>query len=53
MCAHMEAHGCPMAAFDSIISATAIEHGVVLITRNDRDFAAAPLVVVNPWNAVV
>ena len=38
-----------MAAFDSIIAATAIEHGLVMVTRNERDFAMAPLVVFNPW----
>jgi predicted nucleic acid-binding protein len=50
MCARVEAKGCTMAAFDSIIAATAIERGLVLVTRNERDFAMAPIVVVNPWN---
>ncbi len=50
MCARVEAGGCTMAAFDSIIAATALEHRLVLVTRNDRDFAAAPLVALNPWN---
>lgn len=50
MCARVEAKGATMAAFDSIIAASAIEHGLVLVTRNERDFALAPLVVLNPWN---
>ncbi len=50
MYARVEAAGKTMAAFDSIIAATAVEHGLALVTRNERDFAAAPLVVVNPWN---
>lgn len=49
MCARVEANGRTMAAFDSIIAATALEHGLVLVTRNDRDFAAALPAVFNPW----
>lgn len=52
MCARVEAGGRTMAAFDSIIAATAIEHGLAMVTRNDRDFAMAPLVVINPWEGV-
>ena len=49
MCARAEAVGKPMAAFDSIIAATAVEHGLALVTRNVQDFAAAPLMLINPW----
>ena len=49
MCAQLEAAGKTMAAFDSLIAASAVEHGLALVTRNERDFAAAPLVVINPW----
>ncbi len=38
------------AAFDSIIAATAVEHGLTLVTRNVQDFAAAPLMLMNPWD---
>lgn len=50
MCANVEAKGKPMAAFDSIIAATALEHGLALVTRNVRDFTHAPLVLINPWS---
>ena len=49
MCARVEAVGKTMAAFDSIIAATAVEHGLALSTRNIQDFAAAPLMLINPW----
>ncbi|MDP1610393.1 MAG: type II toxin-antitoxin system VapC family toxin [Sulfuritalea sp.] len=49
MCARVEAGGRTMATFDSIIAATAVEHGLVLVTRNEHDFAAALPVVFSPW----
>ena len=49
MCAQAEAAGRSIAAFDSIIAASALEHGLALVTRNVRDFSQAPVVVVNPW----
>ena len=50
MCAKVESEGKPMAAFDSLIAATALEHGLALVTRNVRDFAKAPIVLINPWS---
>jgi predicted nucleic acid-binding protein len=41
-----------MAAFDSIIAATAMEHGLVLVTRNELNFSKAPIVLLNPWNEI-
>lgn len=50
LCAKAEAAGKPMAAFDSLIAATALEHGLALVTRNVSDFVSAPVVLVNPWD---
>ena len=50
LCAQSEAAGKPMAAFDSLIAATALEHGLAVVTRNVSDFAHAPVVLVNPWD---
>lgn len=49
MCAKVESEGRSMAAFDSIIAATALQHGLALVTRNVRNFAQAPIVLINPW----
>lgn len=45
----VEAQGKPMAAFDSIIAATARACDCKLVTRNVRDFAHADIDVLNPW----
>lgn len=49
LCAQMESKGKPMAQMDSLIAAVALSHGLCLVTRNERDFANAPLLLVNPW----
>ncbi len=37
---------------DLIIGATALEHGLTLVTRNTGDFEKARVPVVNPWATV-
>jgi predicted nucleic acid-binding protein len=49
MTVQAEVLGKSMAAFDSIIAATARMHGYRLVTRNVRDFANAGIDVLNPW----
>jgi hypothetical protein len=36
-------------AIDSLLAATALTHGVTLVTRNRRDFQYPGLVVIDPW----
>lgn len=43
--------GRPMPAIDSLLAATAIHHGLKLVTRNARDFEFAGLEVINPWKS--
>ena len=41
--------GRPTPAIDSLLAATAIHHGLKLVTRNTQDFEFPGLEVVNPW----
>jgi predicted nucleic acid-binding protein len=37
-------------AIDSLIAATALNHNLCIVTRNEQDFKFPLLQVVNPWN---
>lgn len=39
----------PLPAIDSLLAATALEHDLVLVTRNVKDFADLPVQIFNPW----
>lgn len=39
----------PLPAIDSLLAATAIEHNLTLVTRNEKDFSLLPVSVFNPW----
>ena len=43
------AAGRPLPAIDSLLGATAAQHGLSMVTRNARDFADLGLDVINPW----
>jgi len=34
---------------DSLIAATALVHGMTVVTRNEKDFTATGVAVLNPW----
>lgn len=41
--------GRPLPAVDSLLAATAIHHGLRIVTRNEKDFSVPGLEVINPW----
>jgi predicted nucleic acid-binding protein len=41
--------GRPLPAIDSLLAATALTHGLTLITRNLKDFQHPDLPVLDPW----
>ncbi|MDP3038021.1 MAG: hypothetical protein Q8N07_09845 [Rhodocyclaceae bacterium] len=43
------AAGRPLPAIDSLLAATALEHDLVLVTRNVKDFSGLPVQIFNPW----
>ena len=40
----------PRAERDALIAATAMVHGLTVVTRNVADFAPAGVALINPWN---
>ena len=41
--------GTPLNTADGMIAATALEHGLTIVTRNEKDFAHLGVAIVNPW----
>lgn len=46
----LAAVGRPLPAIDSLLAATAMEHDLVLVTRNIKDFSGLPVQTLNPWS---
>jgi toxin FitB len=49
MIANAEKSGQPVASMDSLIAATAYTHHLTLLTRNESDFVACDIALINPW----
>lgn len=47
--ARLELSGQRAPAIDSLIAATALEHDLILVTRNESDFAETGVEILNPW----
>jgi len=41
--------GRPVPAIDSLLAATALQHGLRMVIRNEHDFIFPGLEVINPW----
>lgn len=41
--------GTPIPAIDGLLAATALNHGLHLITRNEKDFQPTGAMILNPW----
>lgn len=40
----------PMSDYDALIAATALEHCLIVVTRNTEDFKNMGVELLNPWN---
>jgi predicted nucleic acid-binding protein len=47
--ARLEISGQKVPAIDSLIAATALEHDLILVTRNETDFEGTGVKLLNPW----
>ena len=47
--AKLESQGRALPAIDSLIAATALQHDLNLVTRNEKDFDRTDVAVTNPW----
>jgi toxin FitB len=48
--AQSEARGRALGAMDGLLAATAVVHGLTLVTRNAPDFEQALTAILNPWS---
>ena len=49
MCGELENKGIARPALDSLLEATALEHDLILVTRNVRNFQNSRVTILNPW----
>jgi len=49
--AESERKGRPLAAIDGLLAATALQHGLTIVSRNVNDFASTNAPILNPWEA--
>lgn len=47
--ANAERHGNNADAVDTLLAAIAVHHDLILVTRNEKDFAGTGVPILNPW----
>ncbi len=50
MIAELEKQGIARPVLDSFLEATALEHDLILVTRNVRNFKHSSVTILNPWD---
>lgn len=50
MCAAAEQDGVRLSVVDGLIAATAIHHGLTVVTRNTKDFTPTGVSLLDPWH---
>ena len=50
MIGSLEIKGRPIPVIDSLMAATALEHALTLVTRNEADFSDTGVTIKNPWS---
>jgi predicted nucleic acid-binding protein len=51
LAAEAKLRGRPLPVMDGLLAATALEHGLTLVTRNVKDFANLGVGILNPWES--
>jgi predicted nucleic acid-binding protein len=49
ICGDFENKGIVRSALDSLLEATALEHDLILVTRNVKNFQNSQVTILNPW----
>lgn len=47
--ARLESQGQPLPVMDTLIAATALQHNLIVATRNSADFLPTGVQLINPW----
>lgn len=50
LAAHVRRSGKTLASPDGLIAATALRHGMTIMTRNTRDFVSSGVPLIDPWS---
>lgn len=49
LCVHLETHGMPIGAIDTLLAAQAVSHKLIFVTNKVREFARVPGLIIEDW----